>query len=86
MPPVAPPARRFKRLRVALIAMLGVLAVLGVVAAALVYKPLHRRAGTVVAAGLAPDFALTDANGASVSLASLTARGPAVLVFYRGFW
>lgn len=34
----------------------------------------------------APGFSLRDAGGTEVSLASLTASGPAVLVFYRGNW
>ena len=34
----------------------------------------------------APDFALPDATGRPVSLASLLASGPVVLVFYRGNW
>jgi hypothetical protein len=34
----------------------------------------------------APDFTLPDAEGRSVSLASLRARGPVVLSFYRGRW
>jgi len=34
----------------------------------------------------APDFALPNADGRSVSLAGLQARGPVVLSFYRGRW
>jgi len=34
----------------------------------------------------APDFALPDAAGASVTLAELRARGSVVLSFYRGRW
>lgn len=34
----------------------------------------------------APGFALPDADGATVTLASLLASGPAVVVFYRGDW
>lgn len=34
----------------------------------------------------APDFELSDHNGASVSLTSLIANGPAVLLFFRGRW
>lgn len=34
----------------------------------------------------APDFALPNAFGRSVRLSELTARGPVVLVFYRGAW
>jgi hypothetical protein len=35
---------------------------------------------------VAPDFALPNADGRSVSLAELRARGPVVLSFYRGRW
>ncbi len=35
---------------------------------------------------LAPDFALPDARGATVSLAGLLRHGPAVVTFYRGAW
>ncbi len=34
----------------------------------------------------APDFALPNVAGQPVSLASLRARGPVVLSFYRGRW
>ena len=34
----------------------------------------------------APEFSLPDQRGQVVSLASLHARGPAILVFYRGAW
>ncbi|MBY0506547.1 MAG: AhpC/TSA family protein [Bryobacteraceae bacterium] len=34
----------------------------------------------------APDFLLPDLEGRAVSLSSLVAAGPAVLVFYRGGW
>jgi peroxiredoxin len=34
----------------------------------------------------APDFTLPDAHGTKVNLASVLARGPAVLTFYRGGW
>jgi hypothetical protein len=34
----------------------------------------------------APPFTLPDAQGQSVGLAGLTARGPVVLSFYRGRW
>jgi peroxiredoxin len=33
----------------------------------------------------APDFALPDAAGATVTLHDVVARGPVVLVFLRGF-
>ena len=34
----------------------------------------------------APPFSLKSHLGTAVSLDSLTATGPAVIVFYRGFW
>ena len=34
----------------------------------------------------APDFTLPNADGRSVSLKELLARGPVVLSFYRGRW
>jgi peroxiredoxin len=34
----------------------------------------------------APDFSLRDQRGETVALSALLARGPAVVVFYRGFW
>ena len=46
------------------------------------------REGTTVPAGeqIAPGFTATDAGGQEVTLDGLLAGGPAVLVFYRGFW
>ncbi len=35
---------------------------------------------------VAPLFALSDSNGATVSLAGLRQQGPTVLIFYRGGW
>lgn len=34
----------------------------------------------------APDFTLVDHRGEKVGLGPLLERGPAVIVFYRGFW
>ncbi len=34
----------------------------------------------------APDFALPDAHGRTVRMADLRARGPVVVMFYRGAW
>ncbi len=34
----------------------------------------------------APEFALPDSEGSTVSLAALRAGGPVLLVFYRGWW
>jgi len=34
----------------------------------------------------APAFALPSHTGKTVTLADLTKKGPAILVFYRGYW
>ena len=34
----------------------------------------------------APDFSLPSHTGETVALSELLANGPAVVVFYRGFW
>ena len=34
----------------------------------------------------APDFAATDYQGKTVSLSGLLAKGPAIVLFYRGYW
>ena len=34
----------------------------------------------------APDFALPNGDGKTVSLSDYTSRGPVVVIFYRGFW
>lgn len=41
---------------------------------------------TVPVGSPSPDFALPDAVGRNVSLLAVTARGPAVVTFYRGAW
>jgi peroxiredoxin len=38
------------------------------------------------ASDFAPPFALTGADGHQVALVDALARGPTVLVFYRGYW
>ncbi len=47
---------------------------------------LETRTPAVDAQASAPSFSLPDHEGKQVSLDSLTAEGPAVLVFYRGHW
>ena len=47
---------------------------------------LHTRGPSVALEAPAPDFTLKSHEGKDVSLASLLRDGPAVLVFYRGFW
>jgi peroxiredoxin len=34
----------------------------------------------------APDFALPDVDGKMIKLSDFVARGPVVVIFYRGFW
>ena len=43
-------------------------------------------AGSVVDGAIAPGFTLPAHDGQVVSLAGELARGPVVLVFYRGYW
>ncbi len=43
--------------------------------------------GTPLAVGsTAPDFALPDSEGQTWRLSEMIADGPAVVVFYRGYW
>ncbi len=78
--------RTKKRLRNAALALLGALVVLGGLEYFMVHRALVTRGPGDVQGGVAADFALPDTTGATVTLAGLTARGPAVVVFYRGFW
>lgn len=48
--------------------------------------PTSHSTQTLSAGDAAPAFSLSDSTGSEVSLESLTASGPAVLVFYRGDW
>ena len=73
-------------LKIAATVVLGLVVVLGGLVGFTIYKPIARRAGSVVAKDTAPDFSLPDQAGNTTSLAALTARGPLVIVFYRGFW
>jgi hypothetical protein len=75
-----------RRLLIAAIAIVALLGVGAIVVRQVVKAHIATRGPGDIASGVAADFALADTNGASVSLASLTARGPAVIVFYRGFW
>jgi hypothetical protein len=77
-------SRRFPLRRVLVIALV-VVAVFAAVGVWGVYRPLHTRGPGVVTASAA-NFTLPDTTGKPVALASLLDRGPAVVVFYRGFW
>lgn len=57
-----------------------------IVALALVASCVSTREPSIPERAPAPDFALLSHDGDSVSLESLTARGAAVVVFYRGYW
>ncbi len=47
---------------------------------------LRTRGPSVAMSAPAPDFTLRSHDGKDVSLTSLLRDGPAVLVFYRGYW
>jgi hypothetical protein len=78
--------RTRKRLRTTVVALLGVLLVLGGLGYFAVHRAIATRGPGEVQGGLAADFSLPDTAGTKVTLAELTAQGPAVLVFYRGYW
>ncbi|MBC7930835.1 MAG: redoxin domain-containing protein [Rubrivivax sp.] len=44
------------------------------------------RATPVGVGETAPDFTLEDQRGRKVTLSEARAKGPVVLVFYRGYW
>lgn len=78
----SPRRRRVKRI---LLAVLALLVAFAAYQYFFQFRLSTRNPGTV-AKGTAPDFSLPDESGKATSLASLTAHGPAVLVFYRGYW
>ena len=45
-----------------------------------------KRSSPVATGETAPDFTLTDQNGRKHTLSAALAKGPVVLVFYRGYW
>jgi len=69
-----------------LIATLAAVGLTGVVLIAACNWRLETRTPPKEVAELAPDFALPDHEGRVVTLDSLVQGGPAVVVFYRGFW
>ncbi|HEY8040196.1 MAG TPA: hypothetical protein VIF15_10405 [Polyangiaceae bacterium] len=78
--------RTKRRLRIAGLALLGVLLLLGGLGYLSVHRAIATRGPGEVQAGHAPDFSLPDTAGTRVTLAGVTSHGPAVLVFYRGYW
>lgn len=77
--------RTKKRLRIAALSQLGMLLVLAGLGYVMVHRAIATRGPGDVQNGIAADFSLPDAAGSTVTLAGLTAQGPAVLVFYRGY-
>ncbi|MEM9454592.1 MAG: hypothetical protein AAGF11_10465 [Myxococcota bacterium] len=47
---------------------------------------LETQSAPATAEATAPGFSLATHDGRTVSLDELVARGPAILVFYRGYW
>lgn len=64
----------------------GLLSMLAGVALGLACKVSAPDPAAPKSASAAPEFSAVDAAGGAVSLGALRAQGPAVLVFYRGFW
>jgi hypothetical protein len=62
------------------------LCVLAVAAASGLGGCLATRGASVPAGQIAPGFQLKSHEGRDVSLDGLVAQGPAVLIFYRGYW
>jgi hypothetical protein len=72
------------RARMATLAPPEVIAAIDAELEKLAASQIARRALAVGA--VAPDFTLPDVHGASVTLANMLARGPAIVTFYRGGW
>lgn len=51
-----------------------------------IFRQLHTTSEPLEGKAAAPDFNLPDQAGNSVTLESLLEKGPAILVFYRGYW
>ena len=58
----------------------------GLASLALTLGCLRTRTPSVATNSPAPQFSLPDSTGKQVSLAELTANGPAIVTFYRGYW
>ena len=77
--------RRRKRILIGVGALFAALALFAGYQYLFVWR-LSTRAAPLAAGAPAPAFSLPDEQGRTVTLTSLTAQGPAVLVFYRGHW
>ena len=67
-------------------ALAAVLLAAAVPAAAACHWHLTTRTPPKADAVAAPEFSLPDADGKAVALSGLLAKGPAIVVFYRGYW
>lgn len=76
---------RWRLVRRGLLALAGLLVAFGAYGYFFQYRLSTRNPGNVAHGG-APAFALADESGKTTTLTALTAHGPAVLVFYRGYW
>ena len=78
-------AMRDRRMWVGMVAGASTVLTLGMV---FVFTQLTRvpAAPAALAAERIDDFSVPDENGKTVALAEVRGRGPALLVFYRGFW
>ncbi len=56
------------------------------IAAVSVYGQLRAPAKELKVGDKAPDFALPNPDGKIVTLSEYTARGPVIVLFYRGYW
>jgi hypothetical protein len=81
----AKPSSRRRIVKRVLLGLLGLVALFAAYQYFFVFRLSTRNPGSV-ASGAAPDFSLPDEAGKTTTLASLTAHGPAVLIFYRGYW
>ena len=66
--------------------LLVLVAVVLALTAAIACARLVTKAPPVETGQTAAELSLPDHRGGTVTLEGLTSRGPAVVVFYRGFW
>ena len=71
-------------MRALALGLVGLLALVGY--GAWSWWTLEPRGTPIQVARQAPDFALPDHRGTEVTLRSLLAKGPVVVIFYRGHW
>jgi hypothetical protein len=77
--------KRWRIVRNVLLSLVGLFLVFSVYEYFFVWR-LSTRTTPAAVGSTAADFTLPDQEGRTASLAALSAHGPAVLVFYRGYW